>query len=221
MKNLLLSLLCAAPLVVGAVPQEAAQPAPVVEPATPAVVYVTSMGCDLAECADPTHYHYCVEGCTDPTHYHSCPLGCADPTHPHCNQFWEDVETETVAPFCNSMGCYWEDCTDPAHYHNCPVGCTELGHYHDCPLNGGNTDCPYYGQCWRTADPETEVTFRNGMGCYRNGCTETGHYHGCSLDCTDPDHYHDCPVGGQANQGYCGSWGYQGGRQGHHGGRHH
>lgn len=81
MKRLLLALLCAAPLVSG--PAVEPQAAPAAETPAPAAVFCTSMGCDLVDCTDPTHYHDCPADCTDPTHYHTCPVGCADPTHYH------------------------------------------------------------------------------------------------------------------------------------------
>lgn len=125
MKSMLLTLLCAAPLVVGYQAYEAPAPetvAPVeavaVEEANlPAeaadqaqAVYLTCMGCADPDCVDPAHYHYCTPGCTVAEHYHDCPVGCAD----------------------------------PAHYHNCPAGCTASAHCQDCPLGYPNADCPRY-----------------------------------------------------------------------------
>lgn len=150
MRRMLLALLCAAPLVSGLpaeVPQTDARPE---TPAPVELVYLASMGCDLADCADPTHCHYCPAGCTDPTHYHTCPVGCTDPTHPHCGQCWEVAEEATQVPapeFWNSMGCWRTDCADPTHYHHCPAGCTDPAHYHDCPLGCQAHDhgCGYTG----------------------------------------------------------------------------
>lgn len=146
MKRLLLALLCAAPLVSG--PAVEPQAAPAAETPAPAAVFCTSMGCDLVDCTDPTHYHDCPADCTDPTHYHTCPVGCADPTHPCCGRCWETAEETTPAPeFWNSMGCCRTDCTDPTHYHHCPAGCTDPTHYHDCPLGCQVHDhgCGYMG----------------------------------------------------------------------------
>ena len=156
MKNLLLALLCAAPLMVGYEAYEVPQPAPAPAPAVQAelaapqeaaalekTVYLNSMGCADLNCADPTHYHACPADCTDPAHYHDCPLGCADPTHSHCNQCWEVTEAPGPA-FCASMGCGALDCTDPAHYHACPAGCTDPAHYHDCPLGCQNVGHAHY-----------------------------------------------------------------------------
>ena len=138
MKSLFLALMCAAPLVAGYGSYDVSQPVSAAELSAPAeVVYLTSMGCDVANCTDPTHYHYCPAGCIEAGHYHDCPLGCADPTHPHCNQCWETT-TEAGPAFCPSMGCDVANCTDPTHYHYCPAGCIEAGHYHDCPLGCQN-----------------------------------------------------------------------------------
>lgn len=147
MRRLLLALLCAAPLVSGYTAEEV-QPSHAVETQAPVVeaVYLASMGCDLAECTDPVHCHYCPADCTDPAHFHTCPIGCADPTHPHCGQCW--VDTPAVEPeFWNSMGCWRTDCTDETHYHHCPAGCTDPAHYHDCSFGCQNHDhgCGYMG----------------------------------------------------------------------------
>lgn len=172
MKSMLLTLLCAAPLVVGYQAYEAPAPetvAPVEavaveEAAVPAetadqaqAVYLTCMGCADPDCVDPAHYHYCTPGCTVAEHYHDCPVGCADPTHPCYGQCWEEAGVACPREFCPSMGCTVEGCTDPAHYHSCPAGCADPAHYHncpagctasahcqDCPLGYPNADCPRY-----------------------------------------------------------------------------
>lgn len=156
MKSMFLTLLCAAPLLVGYQAYEAPAPetvAPVEvvaveEAALPAdqaqAVYLTCMGCADPDCVDPAHCHYCAPGCAVAEHYHDCPVGCADPTHPCCGQCWEETGVVCPREFCPSMGCTAEGCTDPAHYHNCPAGCTDAAHCQDCPLGYPNADCPRY-----------------------------------------------------------------------------
>lgn len=156
MKSMFLTLLCAAPLLVGYQAYEAPAPetvAPVEvvaveEAALPAnqaqAVYLTCMGCADPDCVDPAHYHYCAPGCAVAEHYHDCPVGCADPTHPCCGQCWEETGVVCPREFCPSMGCTAEGCTDPAHYHSCPAGCTDAAHCQDCPLGDPNADCPRY-----------------------------------------------------------------------------
>lgn len=156
MKSMFLTLLCAAPLLVGYQAYEAPAPetvAPVEvvaveEAALPAdqaqAVYLTCMGCADPDCVDPAHYHHCAPGCAVAEHYHDCPVGCADPTHPCCGQCWEETGVVCPREFCPSMGCTAEGCTDPAHYHNCPAGCTDAAHCQDCPLGYPNADCPRY-----------------------------------------------------------------------------
>lgn len=149
MKRMLLALLCAAPLVAGTPVEGEMQALPAQESQVIVeTAYFTSMGCDVADCTDPTHYHYCLAGCTDPVHYHSCPVGCTDPTHPHCGQCWETT-TEAVPEFWSSMGCDLADCTDPTHYHHCGAGCTAPTHYHDCPVGCENAAHGHMGGCYR------------------------------------------------------------------------
>lgn len=137
MSHLLLALLCAAPLMMGHNVCEASQPV-----SAPAAVYRVSMGCDAADCVEPTHYHHCAADCTDHAHYHDCPVGCTDPAHPHHTECWEADETARAA-FCPSMGCDRADCTDPTHYHLCAGGCTDPSHYHDCPVGCQNAAHPH------------------------------------------------------------------------------
>lgn len=145
MKSFLLALLCAAPLVVGYNTGEVSQPVSPVEASAPVeLVYLTSMGCDLAGCTDPDHCHYCPADCADPAHFHACPVGCTDPSHPCCGQCWEYTE-EAAPSFCPSMGCDLVNCTDPSHYHYCPFGCTEAAHCHDCPVGCQNAAHPHGG----------------------------------------------------------------------------
>ena len=104
MKRLLLALMCAAPLATGVPVEEVQTPLPQETPAMVELAFCPSMGCDLENCTDPDHYHYCLAGCTDATHYHNCPVGCADPTHPHCGQCWEDGTEEVLPPCYGGMG---------------------------------------------------------------------------------------------------------------------
>ena len=146
MKNLLLALLCTAPLMVGYGGTETTAPVSVPESIAPVeTVYLTSMGCALTDCTDPTHFHSCPAGCTDPVHYHSCPVGCADPAHPYCSPCVEGTAEACPVEFCFSMGCALTDCTDPTHFHSCPAGCTDPAHYHNCPVGCQNTAHPHSG----------------------------------------------------------------------------
>lgn len=211
MRRLLLALLCAAPLI-SASPAEAPQSDRAAVPAE--TVYLASMGCQLADCTDPTHYHACPAGCTDPAHYHDCPIGCADPSHPHCLQEW-DPPADEVPEFYGCMGCWQTDCADPAHYHHCPAGCTDPTHYHDCPAGCADPSHPH---CFSDQAPAADAApeFRNSMGCWRADCADPTHYHTCPAGCTDPSHYHDCAQG-CVDHAHGWSSVHHGGRGGHHG----
>lgn len=144
MHHLFLALLCAAPLMMGYNAQ-ISQPVPLPEASTPVeTVYMTCMGCDVADCAAPEHYHHCPADCAEPTHYHDCPVGCADPAHPHCGVCRDTTDTAGAA-FCPSMGCQVQGCTDPTHYHHCVAGCSDPNHYHDCPIGCQEVSHPHSG----------------------------------------------------------------------------
>ena len=211
MKNMLLALLCAVPLVGGYAAYEEPQPA-----AQAGTVYLTSMGCDLRDCEDPAHYHYCVSGCIEAGHYHDCPVGCADPLHPHCGVDREPAAAAQVE-FCPSMGCDLRDCEDPAHYHYCVSGCIEAGHYHDCPV--GCAD-PLHPHCGVDREPAAaaQVEFCPSMGCEDPECADPSHYHYCAAGCTAAAHYHNCPLEEQdTTRPYYYNGGHHQERRGRHG----
>lgn len=143
MKGFLIAMLCTAPLMVGYNAYEPVQPVPQMETVetieSVETVYRASMGCDLPDCTDPAHFHWCVPDCAEPCHYHDCPVGCADPTHPHCNQCWETAPEDSPEWVCPYVDCTEEGCTDPTHRHDCPAGCVGPAcRYEDCPAE----DCP-------------------------------------------------------------------------------
>ena len=140
MRSLLLALLCAAPLAVGYGVGDAPVPEPTVQAEA---VYLASMGCDLPDCTDPTHFHHCLSGCAEAGHYHDCPAGCQETLHGHGVCYVEEYEQEPV--FYSCMGCTDPNCTDPTHYHHCVAGCTDPAHYHDCPMNCQNPAHPHWG----------------------------------------------------------------------------
>lgn len=144
MHHLFLALLCAAPLMMGYQTGEVSQPVSVSEYSVPAeTVYLTCMGCDITDCTDPAHYHYCPADCADPAHYHNCPVGCQDAAHEHGAHHGGEYCSEPT--FCPSMGCEQTGCTDPTHYHHCAADCTDPAHYHDCPRGCQNTAHPHNG----------------------------------------------------------------------------
>ncbi|MCI9263198.1 MAG: hypothetical protein HFF06_01345 [Oscillospiraceae bacterium] len=176
MKRLLLALLCAAPLATGVPVEEVQAPLPQETPAVVELAFCPSMGCDLENCTDPDHYHYCLAGCTDAAHYHNCPVGCADPVHPYCGRYWE-MDTQAEPEFWTSMGCNLENCTDPDHHHYCLAGCTDAAHYHNCPVGCADPTHPHCGQCWEDGTEEVLPPCYGGMGYGHHG-GRRGHHGG-------------------------------------------
>ena len=215
MRSLFLALLCAAPLAVGYSAGEVPAAEPVVQVET---VYLTSMGCDLQHCADPTHYHSCLPGCDEAGHYHDCPIGCQELAHGHGSCYVEEYDGGEVFHPC--MGCIDPNCTDPSHYHYCAADCADPAHYHNCLAGCQGPGCGHESYCVYVEESSEEPIFHPCMGCGDPNCTDPDHYHYCAAGCADPTHYHNCPLGCQNYAHPHSGMGHCRGR-GHHRGRHH